>query len=149
MKWAWQMYMLAVWAQFYGTWASTTKFLKYKIYFKFTLNILRRRRRNIFLFSLVKKKRKNWTCHESMLSLSLAAWNFYFEYSLSPYLAWANAMEQPQKRKKKKFPPPNPPPQKGKKLGPSLMHSSLHWLHCNFCFQNCLPPFLAWTNSPS
>ncbi len=53
------------------------------------------------------QKRKNWTCRESMLSLSLAAWNF-----LSPYLAWANGMEQPQKRKKKKFPPPKAPPQK-------------------------------------
>jgi len=33
------------------------------------------------------QKRKNWTCHESMLSLSLAAWHFYFESSSSPYLA--------------------------------------------------------------
>jgi hypothetical protein len=67
------------------------------------------------------QKRKNWTCHESMLSLSLAAWNFYFKKSLSPYLAWANGMEQPQKRKKKKFPPSNPlppPPLKRKKTGP-------------------------------
>jgi hypothetical protein len=64
------------------------------------------------------QKRKNWTCHESMLSLSLAAWNFYFENSLSPYVAWANGMEQPQKRKKKKFPPPNPALKKKKNWAP-------------------------------
>jgi len=59
------------------------------------------------------QKEKNWTCHESMLSLSLAAWNFYFENSLSPYLAWANGMEQPQKRKNKKIPSSQPPPTPG------------------------------------
>jgi hypothetical protein len=53
-----------------------------------------------------------------MLSLSLAAWNFYFENSLSPYVAWANGMEQPQKRKKKKFPPANPALKKKKNWAP-------------------------------
>jgi hypothetical protein len=84
-----------------------------------------REKRKIFLLLILSRKEKNWTCHESMLSLSLAAWNFCFENSLSPYLAWANGMEQPQKRKKKKFPLPTPPPQNEKKLGPSLMHLSL------------------------
>ncbi len=64
-------------------------------------------------------------------------------------LAWANGMEQPQKRKKKKFPPPKPPPKK-EKTGPLVNACwAFQWLHCNFSFQNCLPPFLAWTNSPS
>ncbi len=55
-----------------------------------------REKRKIFLLLILSRKEKNWTCHESMLSLSLAAWNFCFENSLSPYLAWANGMEQPQ-----------------------------------------------------
>jgi hypothetical protein len=66
------------------------------------------------------QKRKNWTCREFMLSLSLAAWNVYFENSLSPYLAWANGMEQSQKRKKNKVAAgalPTPPSNR-KKTGP-------------------------------
>jgi hypothetical protein len=46
-----------------------------------------REKRRIFHLLFLFGKKKNWTCHESMLSLSLAAWSFYFEKNLSPYLA--------------------------------------------------------------
>jgi hypothetical protein len=36
-------------------------------------------------------KKKTWTPHESMLSLSLAAWNFYFQNCLSTFLAWGTS----------------------------------------------------------
>jgi hypothetical protein len=48
------------------------------------------------------QKEKNWTAHESILSLSLAAWNFYFQNCLSPFLARANGMATPPKKKKEK-----------------------------------------------
>ncbi len=52
------------------------------------------------------QKEKIWTPHESMLSLSLAAWNFYFQNCLSPFLSWANGMAtNPKKEKRKKFLP--------------------------------------------
>jgi hypothetical protein len=55
----------------------------------------------------LSQKEKNWTPHESMLSLSLAAWNFYFQNFLSSFLASANCMatkrpQTPPKEKKKK-----------------------------------------------
>jgi hypothetical protein len=67
------------------------------------------------------QKEKNWTCHESIMSLALAAWNFYFENSLSPIWPGLMAWNSPKKEKRKNSPLPNPRP-KRKKLGPSLMH---------------------------
>jgi len=45
-----------------------------------------------FLPPSFAKKEKNWTPHESMQGLSFAAWNFYVQNSLSPFLAWTNGM---------------------------------------------------------
>jgi len=57
------------------------------------------------------------------------------------------AWNSPKKEKRKNS---LPPPLKRKKIGPLVNACwASHWLHCNFSFQNCLPPFLAWTNSPS
>jgi len=44
------------------------------------------------------QKEKNWTPDESMLSLSFAAWNFYFQNCLSPFLAWANGRKEKGKK---------------------------------------------------
>jgi len=49
----------------------------------------------------------------------LAAWNFYFQNCLSPFLARANGMAMPPKKKKEKNPPPtHPPPPKRKNPDP-------------------------------
>jgi hypothetical protein len=54
--------------------------------------------------SLLPQKEKNWTPHESIQSFSLAAWNFYVQNSLSPFLAWIDGMATPPKKKKERPP---------------------------------------------
>jgi hypothetical protein len=44
------------------------------------------------------QKEINWTSDESMLSLSFAAWNFYFQNCLSPFLAWANGRKEKKEK---------------------------------------------------
>jgi hypothetical protein len=70
---------------------------------------------------LLPKKKKTVPLYESVLSLSLAVWNFYFPKLFAPFLAWANGMATPLKEKKEKI-PPNPITQK-EKTGPSLVHA--------------------------
>jgi hypothetical protein len=84
-----------------------------------------------------------------MLSLSLAAWNFYFENSLSPYVAWANGMEQPKKEKRKNSPLPTPP-SKRKKTGP-LVNAFEPFIGCiaTLVPKTVCHHFLAWINSPA
>jgi hypothetical protein len=53
------------------------------------------------------QKEKNWTAHQSILSLSLAAWNVSFQNCLSPFSAWATP---PKKKKEKNSSPHSPPP---------------------------------------
>ncbi len=45
------------------------------------------------------QKEKNWTPDESMLSLSFAAWNFYFQNCLSRFLALANGRKEKEKNR--------------------------------------------------
>jgi hypothetical protein len=45
------------------------------------------------------QKEKTWTPDESMLSLSFAAWNFYFQNCLSPFLAWANGRKEKKRNR--------------------------------------------------
>jgi hypothetical protein len=71
-----------------------------------------------FLPPSFPKKEKNWTPHESMQSFSLAAWNFYVQNSLPPFLAWTNGMATAPKNKKERTPPPP-----RKKPDPSLVHT--------------------------
>jgi hypothetical protein len=61
-----------------------------------------------FLPPSFAKKEKNWTPHESMQGLSFAAWNFYVQNSLSPFLAWTNRIATPPKNKKERTLPPPP-----------------------------------------
>jgi hypothetical protein len=59
-------------------------------------------------------KENNWNPHESMLSLSLAAWKSYLHNCLSPFLTWADGKATPPKKKKQKKFPRSPAPQKEK-----------------------------------
>jgi hypothetical protein len=43
------------------------------------------------------QKEKNWTPHDSMLSLSLVAWNFYFRNCLPPFLEWHDDIPKKEK----------------------------------------------------
>jgi len=53
-----------------------------------------------------------------MLSLSLVAWNFYFQNCLSPFLAWVNGMATSSIIENK-----IPRPLKRRKPDPSLVHT--------------------------
>ncbi len=68
---------------------------------------------------VLPKKKKDWTPHEFMLSLSLAAWNFCFQKCLSLILARHNGDNTP-KKEEGKISSTLPPTQK-KKTGPLIL----------------------------
>jgi hypothetical protein len=74
------------------------------------------------------------------------ACNFYFLNRLSPFLAWAKDVATPPKKKRKEFLLPSSPK---RKINWTLHYCmlSLSLAACNFCFQNCLPPFLVRANT--
>ncbi len=80
------------------------------------------------------QKEKNWTAHESILSLSLAAWNFYFQNCLHHFWPGLMAWQHPQKRKKEKIPHPPPPPPQKEKIQTLIRARcrAFHWLHATF-----------------
>jgi hypothetical protein len=62
-----------------------------------------------------------------MLSLSLAAWNFYLHNCLSPFLTWADGKATPPKKKKEKnfLPPLLPKKKKTRPLSLVMLRLSL------------------------